>query len=308
MRIILLIVGVLLMLFQQFVFSVTPDIQFFLFIAGILFLGVPHGAADLLVANKIAVTSKRQFSATRFLINYIARLLIFALILWIIPLVGILIFIVFAAYHFGETDLYNFRTDLLTGKVFVVSYGLFILSLILVHHFDEVRPLIESISRNTISESYLRWINDYRYSIVSAAGILFFLSSFLYFFLNKQALHPLNGNFLVQLAALIIVLFNLPLMIGFTFYFIVWHSVLSLKNIILYLRKDNGFSVAVIRRQLLTYSFLSIAGIGIFGILSYSYFNQNTVASIIFLGLAVLTAPHMQVMYDMYHRFRANNR
>jgi hypothetical protein len=65
------------------------------------------------------------------------------------------------AIFFGENDLYNFRTDLLSGKIFVISYGLFILSLFLIHHFDEVRPLIESISRNTSSGSYLRWINDH---------------------------------------------------------------------------------------------------------------------------------------------------
>jgi hypothetical protein len=34
------------------------------------------------------------------------------------------------------------------------------------------------------------------------------------------------------------------------------------------------------------------------------FINNNAIMAYSFLGLAVLTAPHMQVMHDMYHKIR----
>jgi hypothetical protein len=94
------------------------------------------------------------------------------------------------------------------------------------------------------------------------------------------------------------------MLLGFTFYFVVWHSLLSIKNIISYLRKENTFSYKTIMKQILLYSFLAIAGIVIFGLTGFMFINTNSVAGYIFLGLAVLTAPHMKIMYDMYGAIR----
>ena len=141
MKIVLLLSGCMLLLFQQYILPFDNSSQFIIFLVGILLLGVPHGAADLLVATQNANSRNKLFSKFRFLAVYISRLFIFAAILWFFPLAGNLLFILFAAYHFGETDLYQFKTNTLSGKAFVIFYGLLILSIILLHHFDEVKPL-----------------------------------------------------------------------------------------------------------------------------------------------------------------------
>ena len=307
-RIVLLITGCFLLLFQQCLVSINTSSQFIIFLIGILLLGVPHGAADLLVANRNADASKKVFSRVRFLAIYISRLFLFAAILWFFPVIGIILFIFFAAYHFGETDLYQFKTNTLLGKLFVISYGLVILAIILLQHFEEVKPVFQLFEAGKKNELLINWLNINRYYILSVTGILFFITTFIYFLRNGNNDINEKGQFLIHFAIILFILFNLPMLLGFTFYFVVWHSVISLNNIVLYLRNNNTYPLNVIFRQILLYSALAITGIGLFGLTGFMFINSNAVAGYIFLGLAVLTAPHMQIMHDMYNSIRVHKK
>ena len=307
-RIVLLITGCSLLLFQQCLVSINTSSQFIIFLIGILLLGVPHGAADLLVANRNADAGKKVFSRVRFLAIYISRLFLFAAILWFFPVIGIILFIFFAAYHFGETDLYQFKTNTLLGKLFVISYGLVILAVILLQHFEEVKPVFQLFEAGKKNELLINWININRYYILSVTGILFFITTFIYFLRNGNNDINEKGQFLIHFAIILFILFNLPMLLGFTFYFVVWHSVISLNNIVLYLRNNNTYPLNVIFRQILLYSALAITGISLFGLTGFMFISSNAVAGYIFLGLAVLTAPHMQIMHDMYNSIRVHKK
>ncbi len=304
LRVGLILLGCFLLLFQQYVLPVNTSIQFIIFLCGILVLGVPHGAADLLVATKNAGNDKEVFSKFRFLADYISRLFLFALIFWFFPVIANLLFISFAAYHFGETDLYQFKTNTLPGKLFVISYGLLVLSVILLHHFEEVKPLFLMFKAGKENTVLLNWLDANRYNIISFTGILFFTTTFIYFLRNSQTDAKDKGQFLVRLALILFILFNLPMLLGFTFYFVVWHSVLSLNNIINYLQKENTYPKKVIKQQIVQYSLLAIVGIGLFGLTGFMFVSSNATVGYLFLGLAVLTAPHMQIMHNMYNSLR----
>ncbi len=303
-KIVLLFTGLVLLVVQHYIVPIETNTQFTIFIVGIVLLGVPHGAADLLVAARNADFSTGLFSKKRFFLIYLGRLALFASILFLFPVAGNLLFIFFAAYHFGETDLYQFKTNTLLGKLFVISYGLVILSVILMHHFDDVKPIYQLFESGRENQAIINWLSQNRYYLLSASGILFFTSTFIYFLKNKHLDNSDKGQFLVRFAVIIFILFNLPMLLGFTFYFVVWHSILSLKNIVSYLKKKNTLSSKIITKQILFYSFLAIAGIGLFGLTGFMFINKNAVAGYIFLGLAVLTAPHMGIMYDMYGAIR----
>ncbi len=303
-KILLLSAGLALLFVQHYIIALETNSQFVFFIVGILLLGVPHGAADFLVATRNADLSKRKFSITFFFLDYLGRLLLFAIILFLFPVAGNLLFIFFAAYHFGETDLSHFKTNTLLGKSFVTSYGLVILSVILLHHFDDVISIYQMFEAGKQNLIIINWISQNRYNILSFIGILFFSSTFIYFLKNRHLGNTDKGQFLVRLAIIIFILFNLPMLLGFTFYFIVWHSLLSLNNIICYLSKKNTFSYLSIFKQISIYSSLAIVGIGTFGLTGFMFINENAMAAYIFLGLAVLTAPHMKIMYEMYGTIR----
>jgi len=304
LRIALLISGCLLLIFQQYILPVDTNTQFLIFLIGILLLGVPHGAADILVASQNAKTGKHSFSKVKFLVVYISRLFAFAAILWFFPVAGNLLFIFFAAYHFGETDLYQFKTNTILGKLFVIFYGLLILSVILLHHFEEVKPLYQMFQAGKENAAFINWLDIHRYNIISVAGILFFTTTFIYFLRNTNTDLKDKGQFLIRLAIILFILFNLPMLLGFTFYFVVWHSVLSLNNIVIYLRKNNLYSQNRIKKEILLYSVIAIVGIGLFGLTGFMFISSNAIVGYLFLGLAVLTAPHMQIMHDMYNSLR----
>ena len=304
LRIVLLLSGCLLLLFQQYIVPFNNSTQFIIFLSGILLLGVPHGAADLLVATQNANSSKKSFSKFRFLSVYISRLFAFAAFLWVFPLAGNLLFILFAAYHFGETDLYQFNTNTISGKAFVIFYGLLILSVILLHHFEEVKPLFQLFRAGKQNALFINWLDVNRYNVISVSGVLFFTATFIYFLQNSNTGTNDKGQFLIRFAVILLILFNLPMLLGFTFYFVVWHSVLSLNNIITYLRKNNLYTQNSIKREIILYSVLAIGGIALFGLTGFMFINSNAMVGYLFLGLAVLTAPHMQIMHDMYNSIR----
>lgn len=306
MRCVLILVGFILLIIQQFTQPLSVQLQFIIFLVGIVLVGIPHGAADLLVATKNTGQKEKTFSKLLFFINYLGRLFLFAAILWLFPFAGILLFIVFAAYHFGETDLYQFKTDSIAGKLFVISYGIVILGIILLHHFVEVKPILLLLDPGLKYESFITGLEKYRYTILSFCGLFFFVSTFFYFFTDTGNLDN-QGKFLVQFLFILVILYNLPLVLGFTFYFIIWHSVLSLNNIIRYLRKDGLLPVSRIAKQISIYSLLAMAGITLFGLSGFMFINNDTMILYIFLGLAVLTAPHMQIMHDMYSSMRSQS-
>jgi Brp/Blh family beta-carotene 15,15'-monooxygenase len=304
LRIVLLLSGCLLLLFQQYILPVDTNTQFFIFLTGILLLGVPHGAADLMVATQNAESVKHPFSKFKFFAVYISRLFAFAATLWFFPVAGNLLFIFFAAYHFGETDLYQFKTNTLIGKFFVISYGLLILSVILLHHFEDVKPLFQMFEAGKENAAFINWLDLHRYNIVSVSGILFFTTTFIYFLRNNNADSKDKGEFLIRFAIILFILFNLPMLLGFTFYFVVWHSVLSLNNITAYLKKNNSYTQNSIKKDIVLYSVIAIGGIAVFGLTGFMFISSNAIVGYLFLGLAVLTAPHMQIMHDMYNSLR----
>ncbi|MEX0637061.1 MAG: Brp/Blh family beta-carotene 15,15'-dioxygenase [Ferruginibacter sp.] len=304
LRYLMLIAGIVLLLLLQFVTSISAETQLFIFLAGIVVLGIPHGAADMLVANQTASIKKIGFSKIFFLVKYLFRLGLFAAMFWFFPVIANFLFILFAAYHFGETDLNIFKTESFAGKLFVVSYGMMILGVILLAHFNDIIPMFYLFESGRANETLINIISEHRYNILTALTVFFFASTFLYFAsTEKTSFH--NGQFLLQLAVLLFILFYLPMVIGFTFYFIMWHSMLSLKNIIHYLNINTKLSNTIIIKQLLLYSGLAMVGILIFGWSGMMFVSGDAVMVYVFIGLAVLTAPHMQIMYDMYNSIRS---
>jgi beta-carotene 15,15'-dioxygenase len=307
MRIILLFVGFIILFVHHYVQNISVQEQFLGFAIGILFLGIPHGAADLLVATKNAKNEQKKFSNLLFFANYLGRLIGFGVMLWFFPLIGNILFIFLAAYHFGETDLHHFKTDTFVGRMLVTSYGLVILSIILMPNFNEVRPILLLFKAGSDNIVFINWLDAHRLILIFSSIILFIVSSIIYLIKNKVTDYSEIKLFPAQLIIILLILYNLPMVLGFTFYFVIWHSTLSLKNILFYLRNNNSFyTVKSVIKQILFYSLLAVTGILMFGFMGFMFINYNAMMAYSFLGLAVLTAPHMQVMHDMYHKIRLN--
>ena len=303
LRSLILIAGLLIAINQIYFFPLFEKTQTYIFLIGIIILGIPHGAADLLISTKEANDKKSSFSYFTFFYKYIGRLLAFLVLLLLVPSVGIVLFIIIASFHFGETDLYKFDINSLKGKLFSFSYGWVIISFIVLSHFDEVKTLLYMFESGRDHLYLINWISEYKLLILSVSFILFFCFAFIYFLGNVR--NPeLSGEFLVAFLIIIFIVYNLPMLLGFTFYFVMWHSVMSLKNIFIYLGKDRYISNIDLMKQICFYSLIAIIGIVLFGIAGFMFVNNNTLVIYTLLGLAVLTAPHIQIMHTMYNNIR----
>ena len=82
LRTLLLLAGILILAGHWLLPPLSANGQFIIFLIGIIFLGIPHGAADLLVANKSAESGKQKFYAFRFFTFYISRLVVFGAVIY----------------------------------------------------------------------------------------------------------------------------------------------------------------------------------------------------------------------------------
>jgi beta-carotene 15,15'-dioxygenase len=177
------------------------------------------------------------------------------------------------------------------------------LAVLLLHNYDEVMKLLALFADTSKLARFLEVIGTSRYSILTSL-VAFFLASTFFYFIKTKPQEELKGNFLLHFVLIILILFNLSLLQAFTFYFVIWHSLLSLKNIVGYLKTLPSYSGVVVFKQIVLYSLLAIAGIGIIAVMGYMWSSISAMVICTFFGLAVLTAPHMQVMYEMYKNIR----
>lgn len=301
MKFILLATGVALLVVQRSVGSFDTDLQFTLFLIGIVVLGVPHGAADILVEQK---QHGQAFRPARSLIGYVSRLLAFALLLWLFPVVGAALFLIFSAYHFGETDLTGIRTDNRLGQSVVLFYGIALLGIVLLGHADEVRPILAVLDLTPGQAIWMERLFSARLFILGAAMALFFTCCFAYFLLHPEARQH-GGDLLARFALLVLLLHFMPLLLGFTFYFVLWHSLLSLSDILRFLRRDGDLTTRKIVGRMAIFSVLALGGILFLAFVGSLYASSQAMVVAIVIGLAVLTAPHLGVMHDMYARLRS---
>jgi len=305
-RILLTLSGLLWVVLHESMGPMGETLQTGVFLLGILTLGVPHGAADLLV--EMRNRGSATFPVASFLGRYLFRLTLFALMLFLLPTLGLLIFILIAAYHFGETDLSTLDASGVSGKVAVLAHGMSVLGIILLGHSAELRPYLALVAADRIHlEGAMAWLDGHSITLmlllcVSAAACM-------WAHCRKHAGEwgRAGARWAAYYLPMAFILWRLPLLEGFTFYFIGWHSILSLDCIVGYLCRSGAFPRRRVIRQIALFSGLAIVGIVGVGWAGFMFASPTSMAWYVFMGLAVLTAPHMEVMHDMYHRLRVES-
>jgi Brp/Blh family beta-carotene 15,15'-monooxygenase len=303
-KLLLIIPGIIFLVLEIMGWSLPVKFQLVIFLAGLLTLGIPHGAVDVLVADHVGRKETGRFKMLNFLITYLGRVVMFGLLLWFLPWLGLCLFLLISAFHFGETDLSGYELSGWIGKIFTTSYGMMLLSILLLSHLDEVYPLLMFMDG---SENLSIWIAQLERLRPLLLSVLFAVMISIALLVHRR--HPGFFQLWIRHEAMIfpimlLLLWRLPLLLGFTFYFIGWHSVISLHSIMRYLVAKNGVSVAQVWKQMLLYSGLAIGGTILVGASGYMFTEVNAVVWYAFMALAVLTGPHMEVMHNMYAALR----
>ncbi len=256
----------------------------------IFLFGILHGSNDLQLILKIN-SQKNNNTLKKILIYYVFFVLLGIILFYSLPKFALLLFIFLSAYHFGEQHWSLLYTNRLSKSViiFQVIYGLFIFMLLFNFHQEEVKNIIEQIIASSIS--YIDFTNCLYF-----IGVLLLLSG--YFMYKKDS--NFKNEILENIFYLIVfgILFkNASLIWGFSIYFVVWHSLPSIKEQIIFLYREYTFKNFIrYFKSAFIYWIISLIGI----LLLYILFKDQKIFKALFFSfLAAITFPHTLVIMKM---------
>lgn len=253
--------------------------------------GILHGSNDILLINSIT-NGKTKHPFVRVLITYLLTVFAAVIVFYFIPLLALVLFIVFSAYHFGEQhwEYHNLLVPEKLKHIFYFVYGLFVLQLLFVLNPNGVIEVVYAITNYTLHQDIISYTF---FSNVLVLGLLTIILS-LKSYLNTSIL--LKELFYLLVFAII---FKVSTLIwGFTIYFILWHSVPSLFEQVNFIYGTfNKKNIIRYCKTALPYWLLSLIGM----VVVYLLFKEEQIFYAIFFSfIAAVTFPHALVINKMF--------
>ena len=247
-------------------------------LAGIVMIGLPHGAYDGAVAIHLGII-KRFSSFVKFMIIYVALAALVVTIWMIAPIISLIIFLTISMLHFGAGDIKNgqgvlgFSEALAHGGLAIVG--------------------ISQFHRSEVDEIFSYLINSDTTYVWLAIDVLTVATIFAIITCVLQALNNSKWSVTVlELLLLGIVYAVAPPLLGFAIYFCCVHSARHFRKI--YASIKQSVSTTSIRNQAILFTSISWIAAGIAFWMFADFANPGpTIMRITFIGLAALTVPHM---------------
>ena len=264
----------------------TDKAQNIISAVGILSFGILHGANDIKILVKKSSTSS-SLSKLLYLISYIAVVLLGISIFYFFPALGLVTFVAVSCYHFGEQHWQSKLNNIKERRLFFFIYGILIFSILFIFHYSAINKIIFEISKYDLPYKYLKNI-----FIFSTIALLILIIK------NFQKIKNLWIEFII-IVFLGIIFCQGTLLFGFGFYFIIWHSLPSLKSQIRFLYEGQVINpyVKYLKSGFIYWIF---AIIGLLGFYALGVLPKEQYVSVFFSFLAAITFPHVVVMGIMF--------
>ena len=250
--------------------------------------GLVHGANDIQLIQKKTLDYSVKFFIYSILL-YIFIVILGIIIFFYAPKFGLLFFIFFSAFHFGEQHLGGVSDKLNNSFIkwiFFTAYGSAILGLLFKLQWDEVHGVIAQISGVFIEERIME---------------LYFFVGFVVFITTSLFFKELRKILFIEIILIFFLGFffsrassNASLLLSFSLYFVFWHSIPSILDQLNFLyEKDNSGKIKYLLSSM-PYWIMSI--LGLFGFYFYFHTKPETFLPLFFSFLAAITFPHTIVM------------
>jgi len=273
--------------------SLMPEILQVIALLGIFSFGILHGSNDLFVLQNLNQKNK-QNDFWKALFTYLGVVLSFVVVFYVIPLFALLAFILISAYHFGEQHFHlkiRHQNSAL-ASLFYFVYGNLVLFLLFYFNKSEVVSIIFDMTAYTIP--------DPAFSVVLIVSGLTTIA--LYVFLS-QSNPKLKSSALADIfyLGLFSVLFSVSNVIwGFATYFVLWHSLPSLRDQVNSLYGRFNFSnFKNYFKKAFPYWLASIIGMAV---LVFLFKDSKNFLSLLFAFIAAITFPHVFVMRKLFDK------
>ena len=174
-------------------------------------------------------------------------------------------------------------------------YGFLLISFILTSHISSAAPILEIIVQKKFTIAFwLKWgtlLFPYCCVLLSLSMfILLYLRSYLGW--EKAVLY----QFVLQSVLLVFIIYELPLYLSFGFYFGLWHSLISFNLIRRQMKLTNDWPGWIsIAKKAIPFTTMAWLGILLLIVVSGMFQTEWLVLSNIFVAIAILTLPHLQV-------------
>jgi beta-carotene 15,15'-dioxygenase len=285
--------GLLLTLIVQTV-TIGDELQLYFLIFIVSLIGIPHGSLDFFIERQSLINNNQKISIRIFLAKYLFTMLAYGIVWWLFPTISLLAFIAMAAFHFGEIDWPVHSNTKLDSGLYTV-YGFLLIAFILTSHIRSAAPILEIIIQKKLSAAFwLKWGDLLFPYCCLSVGLIILIISLLRTRLKwgKNILY----KFILQSFVLVFIIYILPLYLSFGFYFGLWHSLLSFNLIRKQMKLTNDWSGWIfMAKKAIPYSIVAWMGILILAIMSGTIQTEWLLLSDIFVGVAILTLPHLWV-------------
>ena len=259
----------------------------------ILSFGMLHGANDLVLFDKLSKT-KRNLSYFKLLSIYILIVATVLILFYLVPIIAILIFILFSAFHFGEQhwDHEQIDTSLIIKSSFYLMYGMVIISMLLVLNIEEVAEIVGSIINRILPINVL-----YYFFYISIFGFIL-VTTFL--IVKAKSFQKRIGQELLYLLVIGVIFKVSSLIWGFAIYFIFWHSLPSLHDQVKFLYSEfNIRTMFDYFKKAFPYWIISVTAV----LSIYFIFKDRVIFNGLFFSfLAAVTLPHSFLISKMFNR------
>jgi lycopene beta-cyclase len=251
-------------------------------IAGLLLIGIPHGAVDhLLVASK-------NFNLLKFVVQYLLIIAAYFIVWQWFPVFSLLLFIAYSAFHFGESEMVEMQVSMqsFTQKLFAFVIGLSILLFIIFSHLNESMLVLNNMEGIKV---LIETIDFFQYK--NAVIAISYFSLLPLWWISKKTCLFLMGILLLGTL--------MPLMLSFGLYFVLSHSVNAWRHI------ASKLQIAPQKLYLESLPF-NVGALIIFIVFLYLQ-NANaqliqSYAATFFIFLACVSLPHIILMHLFYKK------
>lgn len=280
-----------MLFFTFFLFWVSIQfgevVEDFLAYIMVISVGILHGANDLLI---LSTKEQKDKKLIKNLLIYIGIIILCVVIYLFSSFVAIVLFVVLSGYHFGEEHLsHKINVNFVFNTVYFLSYGLFIFALLFYQSMSDVDVIMIELTGGTFSKIQIE--------ITLITSAIFLGGGSVFLFLTKRNEAILFLREFLYFVLLFLVFNTSSLILGFAIYFILWHSIPSIIHQIEFisgsLNKRNA--IAYLKKALI-YWIISIVGL----LLLYQLLPEiKLLATVVFVILFAVTAPHTWVMHRM---------
>ena len=271
--------------------QLSPLMCFFL----ILIIGVSHGAYDHIKGRSLL----KIYNINNIFIFYLSYILVGLIVIftWFVtPSISLLIFLIFASFHFGKEDSqFLLKKRSITYSIFFVFKGLLVVTAPLYFNFVETINIFKLLLiENENFYRYLDWIES-KNILITIISLSFLVNILLT--INNFSIS--NLTLLLDFLSILILNYFLSPLVAFTIYFCFLHSIRHIIAIANEVNNRNFYHG--LKEFIKKASALAIVTVILFIlalIITYNYFEINdAILKIIFIGLASLTFPHILLEY-----------